>query len=230
MISVIIPTYNEKKNITKISKKLLKQKIVSEIIFVDDDSSDGSYLEIKKLKKKKKINGFLRKKKPRDLSSSVLYGVRKSKKNLVLIMDSDLQHDVQYINLMKKKMQTSKSDILIASRFQKKKISGNLGALRSLFSFFAISAISFVFGKKTSDPLSGFFLCKKNLILKFEKNFYAKGYKILFDVIYNGKKDIKIQELNIIFKKRSFEKSKFNFRIIWLFLKQMMYTKFVVKK
>ena len=52
MISVIIPTYNEKKNISKILKKLLSIKIISEIIFVDDSSTDGTFNEIKKFLKK----------------------------------------------------------------------------------------------------------------------------------------------------------------------------------
>ena len=57
MISVIIPTLNEK-NIELISKKLLKIKFIHEIIFVDDNSSDGTFLEIKKLKKFKKLEVF----------------------------------------------------------------------------------------------------------------------------------------------------------------------------
>jgi glycosyltransferase involved in cell wall biosynthesis len=62
MISVIIPTFNEKNNIFKILSKLKKIKIISEIIFVDDDSNDGTYNEIIKYKTKKTqdhLSGFL---------------------------------------------------------------------------------------------------------------------------------------------------------------------------
>ena len=59
MISVIIPTYNEKKNISKILKKLLSIKKISEIIFVDDRSTDGTFLEIKKFLKKKKLRPII---------------------------------------------------------------------------------------------------------------------------------------------------------------------------
>ena len=59
-ISVIIPTLNEKKNIFKISERLNKVKIISEVIFVDDNSTDGTFKEIKKIKLKK-FKGFLRK-------------------------------------------------------------------------------------------------------------------------------------------------------------------------
>ena len=50
MITVIIPTLNEKKNIKKISSKLNKIKIISEVIFIDDNSSNGTFEKIKKIK------------------------------------------------------------------------------------------------------------------------------------------------------------------------------------
>ena len=107
MISVIIPTYNEKKNITKILYKLTKIKIVSEIIFVDDQSIDGTYQEIINLKSKK-VRGFLRRANKKDLSKSVLYGVKKSKNETILVMDCDLQHDPNYIPKMWKNFQGPK--------------------------------------------------------------------------------------------------------------------------
>ena len=161
MITVVIPTLNEKKNINKIANSLSKIKIISEVIFVDDNSVDGTFQQIKKLKNKNFFRGFNRNKKDRDLSKSVLYGVSKSSKNFILVMDCDLQHDTQYIEFMWKKFLKNKCDVLVASRFRKKAVLGNLGFLRSVTSNLAILIINLVFGKKTSDPLSGFFICKK---------------------------------------------------------------------
>ena len=230
MISVIIPTYNEKKNISKILKKLLSIKKISEIIFVDDRSTDGTFLEIKKFLKKKKIKAFNRNKINRDRSKSVLLGVKKSKNKLILVMDCDLQHNSDYIIKMNKKLVKNNFDIVIASRFSEKRIEGNLGFFRSLLSNFAIKFISFVLGRKSLDPLSGFFLCKKVVVSNYEKFFFKKGYKILFDIIYNGKKNLRIGHQKILFKKRKFEKSKFNVKIIFIFLLQFLYTLTVVKK
>ena len=84
MISVVIPTLNEKKNISKIIKKLKKINIIQEIIFIDDSSTDGTYKEICRFKKYKFVRGYSRNNKMRDLSKSVLYGVRKTKKKLCL--------------------------------------------------------------------------------------------------------------------------------------------------
>lgn len=229
MISVIIPTLNEKKNVGILAKKLSRIKFISEIIFVDDNSKDGTFKEIKKISNKKKIKGFQRKK-LRDLSKSVIYGASKSKKNNLLIMDCDLQHDTDYIYKMWNKFKSSDVDLIVASRFTEKSVYGNLGFLRSIISKFAIFIINFILGKKTSDPLSGFFLCKKELILKYKYQFYAQGYKILFDILYNGQKNITVLDQPITFKKRKYEKSKFSLRIIRLFFYQILYTKSLVKK
>ena len=145
-------------------------------------------------------------------------------------MDCDLQHNPKYIKKMERKLNYYKCEIVIATRFEKKNISGNLGLLRSLLSNMAIQSINLILGKKTSDPLSGFFICKKDIITKYEKFFFKRGYKILFDIIYNGKKNLSIKHQNIVFKKRSYENSKFNFRVIMLFLNQIIHTIFVVKK
>ena len=228
MISVIIPTLNEKKNIKRISSKLNNIKIISEVIFIDDNSSDGTFKEIKKIKNKK-FRGYLRKSNDRDLSKSVILGSSKAKNKILLVMDCDLQHDVKYILKMWKLFQISKCDILIASRFYVNFFFGNIGFFRSFISKSAIYIINFIFGKKSSDPLSGFFMCKNHLIKKYKNNFYSRGYKILFDILYNGKKTLFTKDFAIKFKKRRFEKSKFNIQIIRLFIGQMIYTKFLVK-
>ena len=227
MISVIIPTLNEKKNILKIGDELSKLKIVSEVIFIDDRSTDGTFNEIKKLTINKKFKGFSRRNKTRDLSQSVIYGIKRTKQKNILVMDCDLQHDTKDISNMWKIFKDTNADIVVGSRFMRKKFSGNLGFLRSIFSNLAIFFINFVFGKKSSDPLSGFFLCKKEHISKHENLFFAKGYKILFDILYNGNRNLNVKDLSILFKKRNLEKSKFNLRIIWIFLRQIFYTKFL---
>jgi dolichol-phosphate mannosyltransferase len=230
MISVIIPTYNEKKNISEIIGKLLKEKKISEIIFIDDKSTDGTFVELKKFLFIKKLKAYTRNSKNRDLSKSVLYGVNKSKNSLTLVMDCDLQHNPKYINEMYKIINKQKSDIVIASRFGKNSFKGNLGFFRSFISNVAIQIINIFLGRRSNDPLSGFFLCKKELITKYEKYFFKRGYKILFDIIYNGKQNIKINHLKIYFNKRKYENSKFNFKVVILFIAQIVHTFIGCKK
>ena len=102
MISVVIPTYNEEKNIQLIAKSLVNIKVISEIIFVDDNSIDNTTKEIRKINSNRIV--LIERKKNKDLSKSVYLGVSRSKNNFTLIMDCDLQHDCRYILKMWKKI------------------------------------------------------------------------------------------------------------------------------
>ena len=161
MISIVIPILNEKKNIIPLSKKLIDLRNVNQIIFVDDNSSDGTAKEIRNIKFTKKILLVERRKKKKNLSQSVVEGVLKAKNKIILVMDADLQHDTRYIPKMYKIFKKEKYDIIVGSRFLNDKILGNLGLIRSFFSNFIILIINNFFKKKTTDPLSGFFLCNK---------------------------------------------------------------------
>ena len=225
MISAIIPTFNEKKNIEALCKKLNCIRIVSEVIFVDDNSEDGTFKEIQKMSNlNKKFIGILRNNKEKNLAASVLVGVYKAKNKLILAMDSDLQHNTHYIFKMYQLLKKTSCDIVIGSRFMNNNFSGNLGFIRSILSNLCIFLINLFFKKKTSDPLSGFFLCKKNMIIKEYKKFYLRGFKILFDILHNGNKHIKCEDISIVFNKRKYEVSKFNYKIGFIFVKQLIFT------
>ena len=146
-ISIVIPTYNERKNIKNIINEVIKKKIVKEIIFVDDSSNDGTLAEIKKYSIifKNKVFFISRSRKKRNLSKSVLEGFFLAKNKYVLVMDCDLQHDTGYIDYLYQIIKNSRFDIVVASRFLKKKMIGNLGLLRSMLSIFCIYLIHFFF-------------------------------------------------------------------------------------
>lgn len=227
MFSIIIPTYNEKKNIAPIFRNLKKINYNFEVIFVDDASNDGTDKAIKDLirkNKKKNINFLLRNNIERDLSRSVMDGVAIAKFKYILVMDADLQHDFNNVNLLFNNIINSDFDIIVGSRFIKKKIDSNLGLLRTILSLTIIFIINLLFEKKFTDPLSGFFVVKKKIIKEYKNNFFCRGYKILFDILYNSKKNIKFKEIEINFKKRKFEKSKISLRILILFIQQLCFT------
>ena len=225
MISILVPTLNEAKNIPRLIKTLNNFKYKYELIIIDDNSIDNTDQIINKFLNKK-IKFLKRVEIKRDLSKSVMLGAENAKYKHVLVLDCDLQHDITDANLMFKKLLEDNLDIVIGSRFYKKKYSGNLGFFRSFFSLVFIFFINIFLSQKSSDPLSGFFVCEKKLLTKYKKNFYLEGYKILFDIIYNGKQNIEIKDLQIRFQKRIYGKSKLNFKIVKIFLKQFCYSYF----
>ena len=219
-LSIVIPILNEAKNINILIPKIvncIKNKIKKhEIIIVDDDSDDNISKIIFKLKKKYKFIKFVQRKgkTKRDLSQSCLSGFKKAKYENILVMDGDLQHDPKYIPDLYFKLINDNLDFVIGSRNLIKKGRRGLGLIRYISSIILIFIINFFLGKKTSDPMSGYFIFKKKIYKSNKKHLYKQGYKILADLIYSSKNKLKIKDIDINFKLRDFGKSKMNFVIL----------------
>ena len=226
-LSIVIPIYKEAKNINKLWVKIKKNINIKkyETIFIDDNSNDGTEEILKKISKKDKKNKFyIRKNKEKDLSKSCILGFNKSKYENILVMDGDLQHDPKYIPKIINEYNICCADIIVGCRDFFSKNNKGLDFIRTLISIFLIIVINTFLGKKTSDPMSGFFLFKKKIFLSSQHKFYKKGYKILADIIYLNKNNVLVNDIKINFKKRKHGKSKINFKVlIYLII-------FIVKK
>ena len=212
--SIVIPTLNESKNILDLVNgisRFLNKKIKYEIIIVDDNSNDGSGLILNKISRQKKNFKFFIRKEKKDLSKSIIFGIKKTKFENLIIMDGDLQHNPKYLPILINEFQRNKLDILVATRNFKKR--EGLSFVRFFISKSLIFFINLFFKKQTSDPMSGFFLIKKNIFNKSKKKLYGKGYKILFDIILSSNIK-KILDYQIKFKIRKKNKSKMNFIVI----------------
>ena len=144
-----------------------------------------------------------------------MLGFRKSKFKNILVMDGDLQHNPKYLPKMIEIFNKKNLDFLVASRnFQSAKNEG-----LSLMRFYAskiIISIFFIFvGKKTIDPMSGFFIFKKNIYVRNKKKLFGKGYKILSDLIYSANQTLKIYDFHIKFETRKKGKSKMSSKILY---------------
>ena len=225
-ISIIIPTLNEEKNIFKIYYKIKKYLLDKnyEIIFVDDKSSDNTRYKILSLSNQySNIRYIFRKE--RNLSTAFLDGVNKAKGKYIVLMDSDLQHSPTDINQMLNILNNTNYDFVIGSRFLKN--SGYYSVtikskIRILLSKFFIFLINILFKIRVSDPLSGFFICKKNSLID-NKNLYKNGFKILLDYLIVKKKRLKIKEIPITINKRLYGNSKLNIKIFLIFIKQFYF-------
>ncbi len=214
-VSIVIPVYNEKNNISLLVSKITSNinRIKHEIIIVDDSSNDGSKRILKKLSKKKNLKIIFRKDKIRDLSKSCRDGFEKSKFDKILVMDGDLQHNPKYILRMIKIMKNKNCDLVVGARDLINSRVKSLSFFRQSASFVLIKFLNFVFGKKTIDPMSGFFLFKKKIYTKNKKLLFLKGFKILADLIYSDR-NISVKDLKINFEYRVKGSSKLNYKIL----------------
>ena len=228
-LSIVIPILNEEKNIIPLTKKIIQnlKRIKYEIIFVDDSSIDDSHIKLKSLKKKYKFFKPLLRNKKKDLTQSCFDGIRRSKFQNILIMDGDLQHDPKYIKKMFKIYKKYNLDIVVGSR---KLLSGKNQGLSELRRFTSIMLIYFfrIFEIKTNDPMSGFFLFKKEIYYKNKKFFFGKGFKILADFLINSKQNLKTKDINIDFNRRYNSKSKMSLRVLFILIQFYLFS--LVKK
>ena len=226
IISIIIPTLNEEGNIIKLYETLRKKLNISnyEVIYIDDNSDDNTQSKILLLNKKRK-NVKFKFRKERNLSTAFLDGVKISRGKYIVLMDADLQHHPEDINNLLKEIQENNLDFVIGSRFLKNSsnYSKSLKSIVRLFlSKFFIAVINYLFKLNITDPLAGFFICKRTS-LKNNKLLYKKGFKILLDYLIVNRKKIKLKEIPIKVNKRHHGNSKLNIKIFLLFVRQCFF-------
>ena len=163
--STVIPVFNEEKNINKLEKKIFNclKNIQYEIIFVDDESTDGTLKILEQISKKKNISFFVRKNCPKDLSKSCFLGFKKSKYENIIVMDGDLQHDPIFLNKMIEIFDSKNLDFIVGARNFKAQRIKELSFLRYYASKILVNLFFLFVGKKTQDPMSGFFIFKKKM-------------------------------------------------------------------
>jgi len=183
--SIIIPTYNEKENLPLLAEKIFKvfkeSSIDGEVVVVDDNSPDGTGKIAEKLKKKYKVQVLHRKAKL-GLSSAVLDGIKIAKGDVIGVMDADGSHPPEEIPKFFDAIENG-SDFAIGSRYKKGGKIGDWELKRKI-----VSKGAKLLAKpltNISDPLSGFFFFRKNLINGIELN--PKGFKIGLEILVKSK-------------------------------------------
>jgi len=222
---VIIPTFNESENICNVLKSIKEHlpKINLEAIVIDDNSPDGTGKIVEEyIKSMKNIAGYsisiIHRKAKEGLSSAILDGLKNSKGDTIVVMDSDLSHPPQIIPKMLDKLKQTQCDIVVASRY----VTG--GAIhgwpfkRKLMSKVATKIAKKGLGVTANDPLSGFFAFRKKITdgLKFD----AIGYKMLLELLVktNG---VKVEEIPYTFTNRKFGSSKLDTSVIFDYCKSV---------
>ncbi len=215
-VIIVIPTYNEEKNIFKLTKNLFKT-LPNSLIYIVDDTKNSSIGKI--LQKNKKIKYFLRKNK-KGRGSAVLYGLKKSlknKSNIFIEMDADFSHRPKEIkknlNIFKKK----KLDLLVSSRYLPSSKIYNWSISRRIFSILANFLAKLLLRVKVTDYTNGFRIYSRksaNLIVKKCGNI-GDGFIVLSEILLtidtNG---LKIDEVPSIFINRKRGESSVNFLLI----------------
>lgn len=212
--SIILATYKEKENITKLIKALLeackKAKITPEIIVVDDNSPDGTAKAVEKEYSKNKKVKIIVRKNERGLATAIRRGIEESKEDILVFMDTDFSHNP---NLVPKLIKLTKDkDIVSGSRYVK---GGDLQTdlHRNIITILEQLYVRFMIGYNITDYTLGFLAIRKSLLnkLNLDKIFYGYGdYCIRLFHYTSKKKNTKILEIPATYKIREEGESKTN--------------------
>ena len=115
-LTIIIPVFNEVKNIGEIIKRVQATKLASEIIVVDDGSKDGTREVLQKLHGKKKVHVILHEKN-QGKGASVATGMKAATGDILLIQDADLEYDPRDYPILLQPIQEGLADVVYGSRF-----------------------------------------------------------------------------------------------------------------
>lgn len=222
LLSLILPTYNEVENIGPLIqglKEVLKgTNCPFEIIVVDDQSPDGTALKVKELSSADgRIKLFIREEE-RGLAKSIKYGLEKARGELILIMDTDFNHNPVYIPRMLDGL--TGYDLIIGSRYVR---GGGMpfSKIRYLTSLLANIFLKTVLALPFHDSLSGFLLLRKEVLKGMDRGKIFQGYgdyAIRF-LYWADRKGFKAREIPVIYEERAGGKSKTKFfKISWQYL------------
>lgn len=211
MISIILPTFNEAENIVHLIKEISihLKKYAFEILVIDDNSPDKTAQIVnQKFGKQSRVKVYIRKKDP-GLAKSVLFGIRKSKGNHLIVMDTDFNHNPADLPRLLKHKETF--DLVVGSRY----ITGGgmENRLRYILSLLYNSAIQKILLLTTHDNLSGFFLIKKGCLVKLNLQNIFRGYGDYFIRFLKAahRHKLQIKEIPVYYKNRVAGQSKSKF-------------------
>jgi dolichol-phosphate mannosyltransferase len=210
-LTVVLPTYNERDNLPVVIDALREalQGLSWEVIVVDDDSPDGTGEAARALAERDTRIRVIRRIGRRGLSGACLEGFLASSSRFVAVMDADLQHDEALLPRMLEIMRSGEADLVVASR----KVEGGdvglgLSAIRKAGSSLANSLAKRILKVDLSDPMSGFFMVRRESIDELAPRLSNQGFKVLLDIVASGKGTLRIRELPFVFRQRRHGESK----------------------
>jgi dolichol-phosphate mannosyltransferase len=214
-LSVVIPTFKERDNIEVLVQRLdaALSGIAWEAIFVDDDSPDGTADTVKKIAGGDPRVRCLRRVSRRGLAGACIEGMLSSSAPFVAVMDADLQHDEKLLPRMFALLKSGEGDMVVGSRYVEGGSSAVFSKSRGAISRFATSLARRLTGVELSDPMSGFFMMRRDRFDPLARSLSTQGFKILLDIVITAKGGLRIVEEPFVFAARSHGESKLDAQV-----------------
>ncbi len=219
-LSVIVPTFNERDNVLELLTRL-EQALADvrwEAIFVDDDSPDGTAELVRKIAQSRDNVRCVQRIGRRGLSRAVVEGMLASAAPVLAVIDADLQHDETVLPTMLRTLREQQVDVVVGTRYSVGGSTGDWDAARLRMSRFATRLSRMVTKAPLSDPMSGFFMIRRDSFQQAVRKLSGEGYKILLDLFASAPQEFRFAEVPYTFRPRHAGTSKLDSAVLWEYL------------
>jgi len=215
-LTVVAPTFNERGNVARLVEKLdlTLAGIAWEVIFVDDNSPDGTAELVKQIAASDTRVRCLRRVGRRGLAGAVVEGALASAAPFVAVIDADMQHDETLLPRMLDMLRAGDVDLVVGSRYlDAAGLENGFSPARKAASQFANALGRKALKVEVSDPVSGFFMLRREVMDRVAPELETTGFKILFDIIASQPEPLRVRELPYAFAAREAGESKLDNRV-----------------
>jgi dolichol-phosphate mannosyltransferase len=219
-LSVIVPTFNECDNVTALFRRLESALagVPFEVVFVDDNSPDGTWQVVRALARDDSRVRCMRRIGRRGLSGACIEGILASSAPCAAVIDADLQHDETQLPKMLKLLQGGEFDLVVGSRYIEGGSADSFNRQRAGASALATEVAKRVLRVKIADPMSGFFMIRRDKFEQLAPQLSTQGFKILLDVVATARGHLQVKEIPYTFGSRLHGESKLDSMVALDFL------------
>jgi dolichol-phosphate mannosyltransferase len=216
-LSIIVPTFNERENIADLIGCLISclGNRSWEVVFVDDDSPDGTADLVRKHAAADSRVRCLQRIGRRGLSSACVEGMLATQALYLAVIDADLQHDERLLPQMLDTLKQGDADIVVGSRYAPGGDIGDWDARRARISRLAVRLSRLVVPAELSDPMSGFFMIRRSVLDQSVHKLSRIGFKLLTDLFASYPQPLRFKELAYRFRVRRAGESKLDSVTAW---------------
>jgi len=220
LLSVVVPTFNERDNVTTLYRKLeaTLRDVAWEVVFVDDNSPDGTWDVVRALARQDSRVRCVRRIGRRGLSGACIEGILASSAPFAAVMDADLQHDETQLPKMLALLQSGAADLVIGSRYIEGGSADSFSRQRAGASALATEVAKRVLGVRVVDPMSGFFVIRRDRFEQLAPQLSVQGFKILLDIVATAHGELRTVEVPYTFGSRLHGESKLDSMVALDFL------------
>ena len=193
-LSVIVPTFNERDNVTTLYRRLEATfaGIAWEVVFVDDNSPDGTWDVVRGLAQADTRVRCIRRIGRRGLSGACIEGILAASAPYAAVIDADLQHDETQLPKMLAVLQSGEFDLVVGSRYIEGGSADSFDKQRAGASQLATEVAKRVLRVQIADPMSGFFMIRRDRFEQLAPQLSTQGFKILLDIAATARGSLRI--------------------------------------